>query len=118
MKFLNLLFANKISGLSDPHWVFIVVISWAVLLLILGIWGRKFVSKEKHKALYKTLKKSAFGLKFFAIIILVLLWFRLESLRVFSMKFWWALYLLCFVCFAFFKCRYYSSLRKRIRQGD
>ena len=116
-RIFDFLFANEIPANPDKPWFIILIIGWAALLLIIAFFGAKILSREEHKAGHKTLKKSAGWLKFFAITILALLWFRLESFRFLSMKFWWVIYALAFLCFLITKIRYYLQLDHRIEKG-
>jgi len=118
MDIVSFLFTSKGAANPDPVWFMGAVIGCSILLLLLGTFGRKWFSKKSHLALHKTLKKSSGWLKFFGITYLILLWFRLESLRFLSMKFWWGLSSLLLLWILIRKYSYYRKLKRRIVRGQ
>jgi hypothetical protein len=112
---ITFLFTNK-GPTPDPNWFLAAVVTFSAVLILISVFGKKIVSKDRFKALHKTLKKSSGMLMFFGIGFLVLLWFRLEALRFLSMKFWWLLLDIWLLIYLFKQLRYYLELRKRVDQ--
>lgn len=115
-RLLAFLFANKTPANPDPVWLIVLVALWGAGLILLGVFGKKIFPKDQFPALHKTLKKSSGWLKAFGIIYLLLLWFRLETVRVLSMKLWFVLADIAFIWILFLKTRYYLALKRRIEK--
>jgi hypothetical protein len=74
--------------------------------------------KTEDKALKKTLARSRGGLLFFAIIFLLLIWFRAESVHVLSMRFFLLVAVAFFVAWSGLKAYQYRSIKTRIERAD
>lgn len=116
--FTTFLFSNKIAAHSDPLWLMVAVLGWGVGLILIGAFGKKFITKARHKALNKILKKSSGLFKAFGIAALLLYWVRMEGIAFLSMKFWWVVYGILFVWFIVAKGRYFVKLQRRIQKNS
>jgi vacuolar-type H+-ATPase subunit I/STV1 len=109
------LFASKTDA-PDEMWLIASLLCWGIFLILVGIFGKKIVTRKKNKALHKTLKKSSGWLKILGILYLLFLWFRLESFRLVSIKLWFVILDLIFVWLVVQKWKYYTKIKRRIEK--
>ncbi len=111
------LFTSK-GSIPDPQWFIIFTLACSALLFLTSFFGKRVIDRDKHKALFKTFKKSTFLLNTFAVVYLILLWFRLEAIRFFSMRLFWLITDILYTWFIISKVLYYADLKNRIKRGQ
>ncbi|QQS59263.1 hypothetical protein IPN35_06830 [Candidatus Peregrinibacteria bacterium] len=95
-----------------------IVLGLGVFLILLFFITPAIRRKISDKALKKVLGKLRGGLIGFGLCFLLLVWFRMESVPLLSMRLWAYLAGIAFLAWCVWKLLTYRALKKRITQAD
>jgi uncharacterized protein YacL len=118
-------FANFLSDLVNTHpsapesnAKVAIILILAISLLVFFFLFPTLRKKVAHKALKKVMARSRGGLLGFSLTILLLTWFRLETIPFFSMRLWLVVTLLLLLGWIFWKIFLFQKIDKRIKRAE
>ena len=105
---------QKVPTSSMSNELILTIIIVATLMIVLSLGLKYLRRKTKNKILKKYIREFPGGLMIFGILALFLLWVRVKSIPILSMRLWWVFYHFAFVVWVLFKGRKLLALKKRL----
>jgi len=102
---------------SMPKEILLVLLAFGAAL-VAGSFAVKFFRKRTtSKFLKKFLRELPTGLLWFGGVCLALVWFRLESVPIFAMRFWWVVFWFSFAVWIFLKIKKARTIARRLNRA-
>ncbi len=95
-----------------------IIFGIIVLSFLFFFLAPKIRKKTENKALKKIIAKSRGGLLGFPLTLFLLVWFRLETVPLLSMRLWLILTLVGYLVWCIWKIMTYHKIQKRITQAE
>ena len=108
---------QKVPGSSLSNEIIIGLVAFGIILLLASFLLKIWRKNTKNKTCKKYIREYPRGLFWFGLVSLVLVWFRLESVPVFSMRLWWLVYWISFAIWAYSKIKKTIKLKKRLTRS-